>query len=187
MCFEGNRDMFLLSAFVPPAKDLPRFNHPLDICSQFKSVIGNYGKLNLICTLNLVFRVNTNKFKAMAFTLHERERKYLGRVTVFLPYPQKCWVILLPCLLNTKLGPTEINTFSKVAQIIKQWDMNFLQLQIHILFIKQLCGSPGDVSQLAMPSFSSSHLQALLPHDTSILIFSTCSSSLPSTSESEVI
>lgn len=79
ICFEGNRHMFLLSAFVPAStslqKDLLRFNHPLSICSQFKSVTGNYGKLNLIGTLNSVFRVNANKLKAMAFTLHGRERK----------------------------------------------------------------------------------------------------------------
>lgn len=72
--------MFLLSAFLLSAptnlqKDLHRFNHPLSIHSQFKSVTDNYGRLNLIYTLNSVFRINANKLKAMAFVLHRRERK----------------------------------------------------------------------------------------------------------------
>lgn len=103
--------MFLLSAFVPGPtslqNDLPRFNQPLSICSQFKSVTGNSGRLNLICTLNSVFRVNANRLKAMAFMLHARE--YLARVnyvpTIFTKIHQK--ILLIPHLLKTKLSLQE--------------------------------------------------------------------------------
>lgn len=108
--------MFLLSAPTNLQKDLHRFNHPLSIHSQFKSVTDNYGRLNLIYKLNSVFRINANKLKAMAFMLHRREKKQcLARVnhvpTIFKKiYTHK--IILLPCLLKTKLGPTRMNTSS---------------------------------------------------------------------------
>lgn len=118
ICFEGYRHMLLLLVIVPAPPAYKRiyllFSCPLFIFSQCKSVIGNYRKLNLVSTVNWVFRINTKKLKAMAFTLHGRERKeniYEGS-TMFLLYSLKNQgnTIILS-LSKGKLGPTWIKFF----------------------------------------------------------------------------
>ena len=63
-------------------KDLLNIQLSLSLLSQCKSVAGNYGKLNLVCTVHSVSGVNTDKFKATTFTLHGRRREqYLSMVS----------------------------------------------------------------------------------------------------------
>lgn len=76
--FEGNNHMLLLSASISTPTNLQNALltvEPSTECIFSMQVSRWNGKLNLVCTLNSVFGVNTNKLKAKTFTFHRRERK----------------------------------------------------------------------------------------------------------------